>query len=290
MAAINPRAPQWMTEASGSQGPDLNDGEMDADRVAFSTQLYYALVMTCRGQALNRIVNAGPGEGLEAWRLLMKHHEPPTTTRHAGMLMEILAFSFEGDPTERIQRFERDVFRYEESSGEKVTENVRIGVVLRNMPKGPLQEHLIMNADRLKTWAAITGEIENIARAKATTQSAGSASAPDIDSLSNKKLVQLMNARIESMKAGGKGSSSGSKGKGQGKGQGAGVNSCSICGRTGHTKRDCWWAAAQKGQKGDGKNKGTHKELEKATTKEKDKTARGRVRPRNAGNVAKRDT
>ena len=38
------------------------------------------------------------------------------------------------------------------------------------------------------------------------------------------------------------------------------------------------------------RTKGLTKDLEKATTKEKDKTARGRVRPRNAGNVAKRDT
>jgi len=46
------------------------------DDEGLSTQLYSMLVMSCNSKALDRVVNAGGGEGLLAWRALAGHHDP----------------------------------------------------------------------------------------------------------------------------------------------------------------------------------------------------------------------
>jgi hypothetical protein len=81
-----------------------------------SSQLYYILVMICKGSALTRVVSAGPGEGIEPWRSLVLCHEPSSQTRSAGLPLELLAYDFEGDASGNLVAFERDIFRYEHSS------------------------------------------------------------------------------------------------------------------------------------------------------------------------------
>ena len=51
-----------------------------------SKQLYFILLMLCRGQALDRVINSGQGEGLEAWRQLALRYEPRVRSRYAGSL------------------------------------------------------------------------------------------------------------------------------------------------------------------------------------------------------------
>ena len=119
---------------------------------------------------MNRVINAGTGESLEAWRSLVQYHEPVTGTRNVGMLLELLSFNFEGDILSRLEVFERDLQRYTTSSGTEVQDDMRSGIVLRNLPKGSLREHLILNADRFKSWTAFRDEITNVSRAQATAQ------------------------------------------------------------------------------------------------------------------------
>ncbi len=91
---------------------------MDADEAGMSSQLYYMLVMICKGSALTRVMNAGPEEGLEAWRSWVLYYEPSSQTRSAGLLLELLAYDFEGDVSGKLVAFERDIFCYEQSSKE----------------------------------------------------------------------------------------------------------------------------------------------------------------------------
>ena len=82
LTAFNPQAQAFLRQAEDATLPTLN-AVVFQDAARFSGQLYYILVMTCKGQALDKVVNAGQGEGLEGWRALVGHHEPGTTTRHA---------------------------------------------------------------------------------------------------------------------------------------------------------------------------------------------------------------
>ena len=247
MSAVTRNAPDYMKHAELSDTPVLN-ATLSHEQAKFSSQLYYVLVMTCKAQALDKVINAGQGEGLEAWKQLVAHHEPVTTTRHAGMLLELFSFNLEGDTLSRLEAFERDIRRYTQSSGEEFWDNIRLGVVLRNLPKGSLREHLILNADRFKTWGSLRDEISNIVRAQATAQSRPSPM--DMDSM-----VRDMQTQLNAITKGkGKGKDSG-KSNGKGKEQ-LPKTPCPLCNKPGHWKRDCWYNTDNKGGKGASKGAG----------------------------------
>ena len=52
-----------------------------------SAQLYFILLMLCRGQPLTEVVNAGEMEGLPAWKSLCDIYEPHARSRVAGLLL-----------------------------------------------------------------------------------------------------------------------------------------------------------------------------------------------------------
>ena len=55
--------------------------------------------------------------------------------------------------------FERDIFRYEQSSKEKFPDSIKIGTLLRRLPEGPLRQHLLLNSARLTGWASMRDEV-----------------------------------------------------------------------------------------------------------------------------------
>ena len=91
--------------------------------------------------------------------------------RNAGMLQELLNFSFEDEIAGRMVQFDRDIDRYEKTSGENFPNNIRIGVALRMLPHGPLKQHLVLNSARLTTWETLKAEIDNVRRAQAAASS-----------------------------------------------------------------------------------------------------------------------
>ena len=102
--------------------------------------------------------------------------------RHAGLLLELLSFSFEGDVAARLASFDREAARYEASSGEDFPDSIRIGVVLRQLPEGGLRQHLILNSSRVTTWALLKQEVESVRRAQMNLQN--SAYPMDVSELS----------------------------------------------------------------------------------------------------------
>ncbi len=55
-----------------------------------SSELYHLLIHLTRGPALDRVINAGDHEGLEAWRMLCDRFDPKLKSRHAGSLPELM--------------------------------------------------------------------------------------------------------------------------------------------------------------------------------------------------------
>ena len=158
ISAVDHNAVALMNRAEASANPVLNL-TLDAAAAAISAEFYYVLLMTCRGTALDRVVNAGSSEGFEAWRQLQLANDPRTGTWHAGMLLELLPYSFEGDILARLEAFERDLAKYETSTGERMPAGIKIGTVVRQSPEGALRQHLIMNVDRFPIWEAFKHEI-----------------------------------------------------------------------------------------------------------------------------------
>eukprot|EP00971_Amphidinium_carterae_P074239 1467091-Amphidinium_carterae.2 len=227
-------------EAAAQTDDPVDNVGLSVDQRQASTQLYYILVMLCKEGPLTRIINAGPGEGLVAWRALARHYEPQSSARQAALLLDLLSFSFEGDLEARVAQFERDIARYEKSvkpgqPNRVLADDVKIGILMRQLPESTIKQHLLLNIDRFDTYVKVQEEITAVIRAQ---KSAASSSTPmDLGAFQAK----------------------GSLGKGMGRGGKGGQNPtqdivCSMCGKRGHLKRDCWHNN-DKGNKGKGKSK-----------------------------------
>eukprot|EP00971_Amphidinium_carterae_P040207 789007-Amphidinium_carterae.1 len=122
--------------------------------------------MVCREAPLTRVINAGEGQGLMAWRALCRHYEPASAAREASLLLEILSFPLSGDIQLRLEEFERLVAKYEAIAKDKLTDGLRVGVVCRSLPEGPLKQHVLLNLDRLDTYGKVRTEIISVLRAQ----------------------------------------------------------------------------------------------------------------------------
>ena len=82
------------------------------------------------------------GEGAEAWKVFSEHYEPKTATRYVGMLRQILLYDF-GELTQLIDRM-----KYEEQSGESMTDNVRQAVFQAGIKDAAIRDHLALHSIR----------------------------------------------------------------------------------------------------------------------------------------------
>eukprot|EP00971_Amphidinium_carterae_P330780 6463992-Amphidinium_carterae.2 len=193
---------------------------LDATDASVSRQLYYVLLLLTRQQPMTLIINAGEQEGLLAWRRLLEHYEPHQRTRFAGQLLSLLSWDFGdiNDVENRIESFEREALRYESQSTEKLTDTMRIGIALRQLPDSALRQHLLLNATRLTTWSLFKQEVVNIRCAQAN--------------------LGPVPMQLDALRKGGdgKGGPKGNKG-GEAKG-GGGAKLCHYCGKPGHFQAD----------------------------------------------------
>ena len=174
-------------------------------------------------------MNAEAQEGLEAWRCLVLHHEPTSLTR-SGSVARALELQLRGRDGGSTAQFDREIDRYEKASGETFPENTRIGVALRMFPDGPLKEHLILNSARLTMWVTLKAEIDNVRRAQAAASS--TPQSVDLSAYGTQEIDFFQKGK--------------SRGKGKGKDKGKPKDNvpttpCSICGKAGHWKKDCWY-------------------------------------------------
>eukprot|EP00971_Amphidinium_carterae_P333931 6468960-Amphidinium_carterae.1 len=170
-AASTPILAPLMEKSEGAD-EDVRNTVLSMDQAAASTQLYYLLIMCCRDSALTRIVNVGVSEGLLAWRALCRHHNPSSAARHASLLLDLLAFSFEGDVQARLEEYDRVVAQYESITKQRFQDDIRLGVVVRQLPEGPLRQHILLNLDRYNSYSKVKEEIIAVVRAQSAAMSA----------------------------------------------------------------------------------------------------------------------
>ncbi len=162
-------------------GDDLSNVSLDAGEEDSSRELHYVLTLTCLGDALDRVMNAGPGEGALAWRALVDEYDPRTALHASGAMCEVLKHVFTAD-TSTFASFERKVLNYQRISGKVLDEDMKVGVVISNMSDSEIQKHLMMNTRKLKTYRAVCDEVQDILHTRSAT-SAG----PLVDALAKGK-------------------------------------------------------------------------------------------------------
>ena len=91
LGAVDQRYQQELTTTEASPTPRLN-ATFDSEGSAFSTPMYYTLVMTKAGAALDKCHNDSVNEGFEAWRQFVMDWEPKLRKRFVGLLMNVLGY------------------------------------------------------------------------------------------------------------------------------------------------------------------------------------------------------
>ena len=137
-------------------------------RKAHSAQrMYYILVMTTAGAALDKCHNAGVNEGFEAWRQFVMEWEPKLRTRYVGLLMNVLRYRFRDDIPTKLTAFERTIHDDENQSTKTVDDDIKIGVtMLENGGHVGVKEHLIRNSVRITSWNQMREEIDWFSRSQ----------------------------------------------------------------------------------------------------------------------------
>lgn len=141
--------------------------DMQPSRLASSAQIWYMLVMLCRGKALDLCRAVGEqGNGLEAWRQLLIEFEPRTKGRFGGLLAQVLNFSFGEDVNNELNRFESAIKRYQDSSTEVLPDSIKVGIVMNNMKDANVQNHLYLNSKKFDTFHKVKDELRDYAFAR----------------------------------------------------------------------------------------------------------------------------
>ena len=118
-----------------------------------SQAMYRALALKAnKGEAATRIRQAGSGNGLEAWRLLMKFYEPKSRGRQREVFLKICRPTMDKNRSllNNIESWEQDVRDYEKRFTKKVDEDLRVSVLLEMAPED-IRRHIYINADKYST-------------------------------------------------------------------------------------------------------------------------------------------
>ena len=164
LGAVDQRYQEELTKTEASSTPRLNATLSSEASCALSTQMYYILVMTTTGSALDKCHNASVNEGFEAWRQSVMEWEPKLRTRYVGLLMKMLGYKFRDDIPTKLAAFERTVHDCENQSTKTVEDDIKIGVTMLGMDDMRVKEHLIRNSVRITTWNQMREEILEITR------------------------------------------------------------------------------------------------------------------------------
>jgi len=229
-AMLSGQVAQWLEQIEKDRETSARIVVLGESARSCAGVLHSALIATCQGTALTIVRRAGSGEGLEAWRELVRKYEPRSKQTKVMRLIEVLSFSFkEGQLLDSLERFEATVAEYEKEAGSSVPDDLKVGVVIKGIEKGSLKEHLLLQSERCDTYESFRAELDVIARAQSIALFGPSPM--DIDAFSK----------------GGKG--------GGGKGADKFTGKCDNCGKTGHKKAQCWakGGGAAQGGKGGGK-------------------------------------
>ena len=237
-AAVSPELRALMEKARINVDDMLNVHLTSAEQV-WSRQLYYMLSLSTSGEAQRRLQNVPEGEGAEAWKVFSEHYEPKTATRYVGMLRQILLYDF-GELTQlidRIEQFGHLVRKYEEQSGESVTDNVRQAVLQAGIKDAAIRDHLALHAGRLNSFDKMAAEVSTVAR----TRSENDVVPMDVSVIKGKggKGKDGKGKEGKSKEGKGKTKAKEDKDKFDSKSNPNKFKKCFYCDKVGHARADC---------------------------------------------------
>ena len=114
--------------------------------IQLSNSLRYILVSTCDGPASTICRQNMQGNGFETWRLVHARYSIPLGTRSIGYFTKLLKPQLDEQKFEEsFTTWEFQLSRYEQDNNTLLPDAIKIAVLL-NETKGPLQQHLQLQA------------------------------------------------------------------------------------------------------------------------------------------------
>ena len=170
-AAMAPRLGELMVSAS-RQELEIRQDEMTPADTAHSTNLYYILRACLTNQeALDMVQNIALCNKMEVWRRMVTRWEPNVPSRFRGMLQAILFPKLDipgTDVTQLLTAWEKQVQDHEQQSGYKISDAIKLGVVLHQLSDASLREHLLLNSRAYDKYDLMAAEIRTVAMARTT--------------------------------------------------------------------------------------------------------------------------
>ena len=139
-AAMAPRLGELMGSAR-RQELEIRQDAMNPADAAHSTNLCYILSLLTEGEALDIVQNSPVSNGMEVWRRMVTRWEPIVPSRFRGMLQAILFPIWDipgADVTQLLTAWEKQVQDYEQQSVDKISDAIKLGVVLHHLPDASL--------------------------------------------------------------------------------------------------------------------------------------------------------
>jgi hypothetical protein len=246
-----------MDYAVANRDSDCRVAALDPAARPAAAMLWSSLIATCDNTALVLCERAGAGEGTEAWRRLNVKYDVQTRQTKVVRIIKILNWDFKsGDLLDQLDAFDTAIAKYESATGKEVDDDTKIGVVIKGMGSGSLQEHMLLHSERCVTYEEFREEVDTIAKAKQSNllnsspmdigvlrgggaKGGGSSKGPCHNCGKAGHYKSECRAPGGGAASGGGGNGGGKKGGGGNKGGGAKKGPCHNCGKNGYLKSEC---------------------------------------------------
>ena len=146
-----------MDDAEKATEPTPNATILDDEDRAAPAQLYWMMLMICKGAALNTVFLAGDSGLATTDRKVRAEDE--NSVRRAIDVHPVL-----------LTAWEREIATYERDGGKILDDEIKVSAVLPRLPESQLKTHLLMRVDKLKKWTDFRDEVAAISRAIAVAQ------------------------------------------------------------------------------------------------------------------------
>ena len=168
------RAMRWAAmqddEVTEEETAQYLESELDAgEGVATNIQKWSAalknrLVQLLDGPAFVVQNAAGDGRGFETWRRIVKKYDPKTPTRGMQLMVRVMVpgkLKKGEDVGTAIARWEGRLCALERDYGERVSERMRIGILISMVPDD-LQEMLLQQAEMFQEYKMARDKVMNL--------------------------------------------------------------------------------------------------------------------------------
>ena len=160
----------WMDHARENRDTCCKTTSLETAAKQPAEYLYGALIATCNGVALKIVERAGAGQGIEAWKLLIKRYEQQTKQSQVMRRIEILQWDFaKGDLQDRLESLDRAVQKFAETpGGAAIDDDTQIGIIIKGLSPGSVGEHLLLHSEKCDDYLEFRVELDTIIKARAS--------------------------------------------------------------------------------------------------------------------------